>query len=87
MIVDEFAICVCYGLFNRAQLLCDINAIAAILDHRDDMARVSLRTSQAYNCRWMAGMRMCSRHGACHILPGGDMARSKIFDCVEINKT
>jgi len=45
--------------FNRMQLLCDVDALSALLDHRNDTSEVAVRTLEAFDDRFVALVGMC----------------------------
>jgi len=49
MVMDQGALCVGYGIFDRLHLLCDLDAGFAHLDHLDDGTQVPIGAFEPSN--------------------------------------
>ncbi|MNE72137.1 hypothetical protein D3C80_1680530 [compost metagenome] len=59
MILNKCPLGLANRFFNSMQLLCDVDALPAFLDHRDDASQVAVRTLEAFDDCFVALVRMC----------------------------
>src|SRR5215831_9380988 len=62
VVVNEGALCVGDRLFDRMQLLSEVQTRAPGFDHLDDAAEVAFRTSQPLHDIWVCGMERLICH-------------------------